>query len=157
MQTSTQPIPQTTFNSATDYLSWDHDQLDAALADVLQMVDDGEIERADAHFEAFARRLRRHIRLEEDILFPVFERATGMIAGPTQVMRAEHRQIEAALEEMSQALAGGSAGAFRAGHAALISVLGAHNQKEERILYPMTDEALSDLDRLALTRQLENG
>ena len=86
--------------------------------------------------------LRRHIGFEEEILFPGFEAGTGMSpqAGPTAVMRIEHREIERLLEAIRGALAGiADPLPLRT---ELHRVLAAHNMKEEQVLYPMTDRAL---------------
>lgn len=142
------------FSTVTEYLSWDHDRLDALLADVQRMVEDGELERADHTFAEFFEGLRRHIRIEEEVLFPEFEARTGVTQGPTRVMRHEHRQIEEALEAMREALDRADAAAFRAGDARLLEVLSPHNAKEERILYPTTDQHLTPEERRLLLERM---
>ena len=39
----------------------------------------------------------RHFEMEEAVLFPAFEEATGMTQGPTMVMHAEHVQMKGVL------------------------------------------------------------
>ena len=80
--------------------------------------------------------------------------SAGMKNGPTLVMRREHQMILAALTDMERAIEAGDAGRFRAAHAALVGCLGAHNEKEERVIYPMTDRALSPDERLDLLTRL---
>ena len=46
------------------------------------------------------RALERHIRLEEEIVFPLFEARSGIVDGPTAVMRDEHRCLRRALALM---------------------------------------------------------
>lgn len=144
----------TEFPSVTAYLSWDHDRLDALLVRVLDLVERGDFGEARTIYLTFQHGLTRHIRLEEEILFSEFERRTGMVAGPTQVMRMEHKSIENALSRMAAALEVRDKAAFEAGHADLLEVLGPHNEKEERILYPMTDRALDETERQRLTKKL---
>jgi iron-sulfur cluster repair protein YtfE (RIC family) len=101
--------------------------------------------------------LRRHIGLEEELLFPEFERLTGMSphAGPTAVMRHEHRQIEAVLLTLERTI--GTAGAEAdAARGELRRVLVDHNAKEEQVLYPTTDRLLGDADRRALVGRLRS-
>ena len=145
----------TSFESVTAYLSWDHDRLDALLESVRDRVARGEWGEARREYGEFDRGLDRHIRLEEGILFPAFEALTPTGAGPTAVMREEHRAIRAALDFMRAALARGDANSFHDGVAALLTVLPAHNVKEERVLYPATDRALSGPDRAALAARLQ--
>jgi uncharacterized protein (DUF2249 family)/hemerythrin-like domain-containing protein len=124
-------------------LSWDHDRLDALEAEAFQRRASGDFVSAGERYAAFAAGLRRHIGFEEQILFPAFENASGMTpaAGPTAVMRAEHREIESLLGEIEAAIAD-SASAVEELRSRLHAVLLEHNLKEEEILYPMSDHFL---------------
>src|SRR5262245_24577105 len=77
-------------------LSWDHARLDALEAAAFGARSEGDFPAAFDIYAEFALGLRRHIGFEEDLLFPAFESKTGMppTAGPTAVMRMEHREIE---------------------------------------------------------------
>jgi hemerythrin-like domain-containing protein len=66
----------------------------------------------------------------------------------------EHRHIEHALERMATALEASDRGGFATAYADLLEVLGPHNEKEEHILYPMTDRALDETERQRLTQKL---
>jgi regulator of cell morphogenesis and NO signaling len=82
--------------------------------------------------------LRRHIYLEETLLFPEL-RAAGFIA-PVFVMLREHGDMWPILDELEAAA--GSAGerdSMLALCARLAGQLEAHNLKEERILYPQAN------------------
>jgi len=74
-------------------------------------------------------------RWEEEILFPLFEKKTGMQFGPTYVMRNEHKEIAAHLESIHKKVQKADPSSDRE-EQKLLEVLGAHNQKEEAILYP---------------------
>jgi iron-sulfur cluster repair protein YtfE (RIC family) len=143
----------TTIESISAYLGWDHEQIDLIFEDARRMVDDGEAERAEDTFREGAERLGRHIRIEEEILFPLFAERTGLF-GPVHVMRGEHREIERVLGGLLAALAGGDLGRAAALHDTLREVIGVHNQKEERVLYPRTDEALSPGEREAVVARM---
>jgi len=143
--------------TVTGYLSWDHDRLDALLEQATTLVRAGDLVAALAKYTDFAHGLRRHIRLEEEVLFPAFEQATGMVQGPTTVMRMEHREILDTLSDMQLSLAGKDAAGFEAARNDLLAVLQNHNVKEERILYPGTDRALGIDQRTALVHKLEHG
>ncbi len=95
--------------------------------------------------------LLRHIRFEESVLFPEFERVSGTTAdrGPTAVMRVEHRTIEAVLADMRDAAARGVRPAGPTS-ADLRTLLHLHNVKEESVLYPMLDRALDRTESDAL-------
>lgn len=136
-------------------LSWDHDRLDALEQRAFALLADGDARGACAAWAEFAFGLKRHIRFEEDLLFPTFERSCGVPAshGPTAVMRLEHREIEALVDAIGEALAGGSGAA--SSRASLHDVLGQHNLKEEQVLYPATDQHLSAEERDALVARMQ--
>lgn len=142
-------------SSVMDYLSWDHDRLDALEKQAFAARGRGALEEADGIFRKFTRGLRRHIGLEEELLFPEFERLAGMTAdaGPTAVMRHEHRQIEGFLLTLERTIGvlGGEAEQTRE---SLHRVLLDHNVKEEEVLYPTTDRLLGDAERRALVERL---
>jgi iron-sulfur cluster repair protein YtfE (RIC family) len=144
----------TTFDTVSDYLSWDHDRLDALLQSVSNWVESADWAHARRAYAEFDRGLDRHIRLEEETLFPLFEARTGAV-GPTSVMREEHQLIRGALAVMGAAVGIADAAGFRSGLAALTSVLTAHNEKEERVLYPTTDRVLPEHERAALAARLQ--
>jgi hemerythrin-like domain-containing protein len=142
------------FNDVSAYFAWDHDRLDGILEDTDRMVADGELERADHTFAEFVDGLRRHIRLEEDVIFPIFSQRSGVAGGPIQVMRVEHAQVLRTLEDMRQALDRQDAARYRAGRAELGEVLPAHNAKEERVLYPLIDSLLQDGEAAVLVGRM---
>jgi hypothetical protein len=77
-----------------------------------------------------------------------------MIAGPTQVMRVEHRALEQAVGRMRVALAEDRWDAFAQGQATLMAVYGPHCAKEERLVYPLTDQSLPETERRDLAKKL---
>lgn len=78
----------------TELLMTDHARLDAILTEAGHLVIAGRFDEAGERFGEFTCGLRRHIAMEEGVLFPVFEAATGSrTGGPTEVMRQEHAAI----------------------------------------------------------------
>lgn len=118
---------------------------------------DGIAERAAACAEArdwaalaregdeFLRRLRQHIEVEEQVLFPAFEQRTGMsAAGPSVQMREEHVQMQPILAQMQEAVAARDGAGYLRAAKMLLEILVPHNQKEEQMMYPMLDEAMGE-------------
>jgi len=142
--------------SATRPLAVDHHRIDELLADAKRHLREGDLAAARESFAAFRSGLEHHIAVEEEVLFPAFERHTGIRdGGPTAVMRVEHAEMRRLLDEIAGALE--AAGAERTSPlASLTALLFAHNGKEERILYPMCDRALADdpATRAELARRL---
>jgi iron-sulfur cluster repair protein YtfE (RIC family) len=124
----------------SELLGADHGRLDFVLADVKRLLAAGQLALASTSFAAFRDDLERHIAAEEEVLFPAFERSSGLV-GPIHVMREEHLEIRQLMAEVAASLAGGAAGCRATPLAALTARIFAHNGKEERILYPAMDRA----------------
>lgn len=143
--------------SVTDYLAWDHDRLDALLESAMAAAKRAQWPVAQALVDDFSHGLNRHIQIEEDILFPAFEDATGMHqGGPTLVMRHEHVDIRQCLAGIMEGARACDYDAMERNRADLLGVLVPHNMKEESILYPATDRFHHDaaLESLVLRLML---
>lgn len=93
-------------------------------------------------FRQFRGELEAHFATEEQVLFPAFENASGMVAGPSQVMRFEHAQMRDLLGQMEQAATQQNLDQFSGSAETLLVLMQQHNMKEENILYPMCDARL---------------
>ena len=124
----------------------DHDRLDE-LFKTFQKLKRSDFAKAKEAFKAFKFGLQRHIVWEEGVLFPLWEEKTGMSeGGPTFVMRAEHRQIGQQLEAIHGKVADQNPDSDQE-EQALLDLLGSHNMKEERVLYPAIDQLTSAEER----------
>jgi iron-sulfur cluster repair protein YtfE (RIC family) len=135
-------------------MSVDHDRLDNKIKkySTEKLVD---IERAESIFLSFKSELERHIIWEEDILFPVFERKTGIKdGGPTSVMRIEHIEIKKYLQEIKRKLHVKKIQDPCKEEVAIFKVLESHNQKEENILYPGIDKLTSEQEKEQMIKQM---
>jgi iron-sulfur cluster repair protein YtfE (RIC family) len=136
-------------------LAWDHDRLEAIEDRAFRLYAAGDGVGARAAWAEFELGLRRHIRFEEDVLFPAFEGVTGMPpgAGPTLVMRMEHLRIGGLLEAIGAALHGAVRPFPCAPSCTRCSA--EHNEKEELVLYPMTDQSLGAAESDALVARIQ--
>jgi regulator of cell morphogenesis and NO signaling len=137
----------------TSYYEQDHRRLDEHFRE-FQRLKRTNFHEARLHFRKFKVGLERHIVWEEALLFPPFEEKTGMRQGPTTVMRMEHQQIKSLLEQVREKLRAGNPDTD-AEESALLQVLGAHNHKEEMILYPAIDQVLSEPERKEVFAAME--
>lgn len=101
----------------------------------------------------FTKELALHLEAEETILFPKFEQETGMIAGPTQVMRMEHEQMRALIKDLDNGIANQNKTDFLGFSETLMVLMQQHNMKEEMMLYPMTEQHLSNV--IEVSHQLQ--
>lgn len=133
-----------TMTTITQFLKADHHCCDAQLAAAETCVAEQRWSVALTAFLAFDTHMRRHLDLEESILFPAFEQTPGTPPGPTSMMRSEHQQIREIAAIMKDALMAQDADGFSAEADVLHILMGQHNMKEESVLYPMADRFLAD-------------
>jgi len=139
--------------SIRTFFQQDHAKLDD-LFGRFQTLKRSDYAAAKGRFIEFKFGLQRHIVWEEDLLFPPWEEATGLIeGGPTQVMRREHRQIADALEALHRKVQAADPDSDEE-ERALLALLSSHNRKEELILYPALDETLSEEERAGIFRAM---
>lgn len=137
------------------FFEQDHDRLDE-LFRTFQQLKRSDFAKAKDAFKEFKVGLQRHIVWEEDLLFPLWEEKTGMSeGGPTFVMRNEHRQIGQQLEAIHDKVAEQNPESDQE-EQALLNLLGSHNMKEERVLYPSIDQVTSVEERETVFLNMKN-
>jgi regulator of cell morphogenesis and NO signaling len=139
--------------SIAEYFEGDHDRLDQLYRDYLQLK---HIHFANARekFISFKHGLERHITWEEEILFPIFQRKTGIVEGPVAVMEDEHRQILHILDHLNLKLQNNDQSSNRFEHDLMV-LLGGHNIKEENVIYPVLDHLLTQNEKRSLVQQMK--
>lgn len=141
--------------SIQHFFQEDHERLDA-LFKTFQALKRSDYAKAKDSFIQFKFGLQRHIVWEEEILFPLWERQTGMAeVGPTMVMRAEHRQIGEYLEAIHQKVQQQDPQSDQE-EQRLLAVLTSHNKKEELVLYHTIDSILKEEDRASIYTAINN-
>jgi len=138
------PIPLRECAMLAKYLTDDHRDCDDQFARAEAAASDGDVAAARVAFAEFEANLAHHLEMEEGVLFPEFEQATGMHGvGPTAVMRMEHEQMRGLLAQMQGALASADLDTFLGAGETLNVLIQQHNMKEEHMLYPMAEQALA--------------
>ncbi len=142
--------------SVTEYFEGDHRRLDEIYDRFQNEYKAGQWDEAASDFRAFRLGLRRHIQAEEEILFPTFEEKTGMVdAGPTFVMRMEHKDIREFLDRVLEGAESKDEQKTKDASYHLTSLLADHNMKEEHILYPESDSFLNDAEREQVVKKAQ--
>lgn len=127
-----------------EWFTHDHRECDEAWAEVEAAVEAQDGAAAQAAWQAFSRRMHRHLSWEEDVLFPAVEAATGMSGmGPTAIMRSEHEQMRQVMVAGEDALVQGDLEALLDLGDTLMMLVQQHNVKEEGMLYPMAEQQLA--------------
>jgi regulator of cell morphogenesis and NO signaling len=132
--------------SINDFLTEDHDRLDGLL-ETFQEWRAKDSAKARDFLTQFTVGLQRHLRWEESILFPLFERKTGQ-SGLTNTLRGEHEEIREWLAALNQKVEQNDADCDHE-EKMLVEELGGHNAREEYALYPELDRLLTDEEKQA--------
>jgi uncharacterized protein (DUF2249 family)/hemerythrin-like domain-containing protein len=139
-----------------EFLGDDHHRLDAILRRAAISAHAGSFADARASFAEFRCGLERHIEMEEQILFPSFEKETGITGGPTVVMHLEHLEIRRLMNAIGASLQAEDLAGLLETIREFTTLLEEHNVKEENVLYPTVDRALgSDRERDAIVQCMQ--
>ncbi len=145
-------------DSLAKFIKEDHRHLDDFI-ERFRAAKGKNVEEAVGLFVNFKSEVEKHIKWEEEVLFPKFEEQTGLQhAGPTQVMRNEHRIIRELLGALSDAILHGKTRKDQLEESVienrLVELLRIHEQKEEEILYPWIDSQLPENQKAGLIAKM---
>jgi iron-sulfur cluster repair protein YtfE (RIC family) len=135
-------------------LEREHHQIDAGIEAFLEQLHGGRVEAEvlTATLDA----LRRHIYLEEQILFPPIR--DGGLVMPVLVMMREHGEIWRAMDALADMVTGGADGdKLRETCQQLLRQLATHNMKEEPVIYPHADTGLTPDQAVELANFITTG
>jgi iron-sulfur cluster repair protein YtfE (RIC family) len=131
-------------SGAATFFKSDHRACDDAWAALEEATGGPDRTRLLPLWKDFSLRMERHLAMEEEVLFPAFEKATGMHGtGPTEMMRHEHRQMRALLQDMARRAAADDFDGVLDQGDTLLMLVQQHNAKEEGMLYPMAEKVLA--------------
>lgn len=101
--------------------------------------------------------LRRHIYLEEEIVFPHLP--AGPLLMPLMVMHREHGELWRRMDDLAERLQepDSSSDELSSACGELLSLLERHNAKEEPIIYPHLDADLDEAERVRVRDLLSAG
>lgn len=122
----------------------------------------GNLSTAAALLESYEQRLRQHIRDEEDLLLPVYERAGRIPGGAVEFFTGEHRKMLEMLTRLRHDLSRIEAQPAPRDIIRLFddaakykSLVEHHDQREQNILYPALDRVTGETERTALLQQCD--
>jgi hemerythrin-like domain-containing protein len=130
-----------------------------------------DLELATGRLRIYERELRAHMRVEEELLMPVYERAGKIAGGPPEFFIGEHRRMLEFLARFAATLEGlkeGSGDPVRRvirlfdEEATFKSLCDHHDMREGSIFFPALDRVTGEAERrelvgrcLAANTQLE--
>lgn len=132
-------------STISSFLTTDHRACDEEFADMENAVASGDWDLSAEKLNKFITDLLHHFDMEEKVMFPTFEDVTGMIQGPTMIMRMEHDQMRQLLNALQEDLEKKDKNHFFGVSESLMMLMQQHNMKEEQMLYAMADVHLASL------------
>jgi hemerythrin-like domain-containing protein len=134
--------------SIKEYLTNDHRRCDDVFTKMEALASEKLLDAKETTKE-FVGDMERHFQREERVMFPEFEEKTGMLNGPTEMMRQEHAQMRNLMAQLLQAIDADDKEKFFGLSETLMILLQQHNMKEEQMLYTMAQQHLaSDAQRI---------
>ena len=112
---------------------------------------------AGQRLAGFGAHLRRYVRGEERVLFPVYARLPTVRPEPIARMRAEHGDLRAMVSSIAALIEQKDAPRGLVALGALDSVLVVHSLKEDWLVYPAVVDAVPTAEQDELVRALRDG
>jgi hemerythrin-like domain-containing protein len=94
-------------------------------------------------FTAFVRRLRAHMRIEEEMLYPVIDAFLADDRRVTASLRREHDAFRALVAEIEATLGRADRAGLAANLSELEAALRLHEAREEQLIYASVDRQLA--------------
>jgi hemerythrin-like domain-containing protein len=129
-------------NNIKEYLTNDHRRCDDVFAEMEEKAS-SSLSDAKELTQEFIADMEHHFQLEERVVFPEFEAKTGMLNGPTEMMRQEHSQMRNLMQQFLETIENDDKDKFFGLSETLMILLQQHNMKEEQMLYSMIQQHLS--------------
>jgi len=136
-----------------EFMTRDHRRCDVLMADAEAAVNDHDWGKAEQLTRKYVESMEHHFLMEEQVLFPAFEEQTGIVQGPTMIMKSEHRQMRGLMTQLLRAMERRDDREYLDTSETLLVMMQQHNMKEEGMLYPMSDEQLSGVDKIVAEMQ----
>ena len=143
-------------------LGRDHERLAALLTRIVEAARGPDRAAARPAFARFDLGWTRHVRVEEDLLFPAYDYRARLRYGPlTQVLRDQHGLCARVVGRMRDALAATRNGDPAVAEALIHLVsdlrltLDAHHEKEETSFLPACDEILAPEKRFQILTEMK--
>jgi hypothetical protein len=137
------------------YLRWDHLRLSLVFQRAIERARTGRWESARQAWDLYGEGLRRHLRLEEEFVFPVLERKYSNGAPRiTTPLRLQHHEILAMVAEIAEVVAAQDASRLVDLADELSALLIGHERLEEEGVYPQCDHLLTAEQRALMLAEI---
>jgi iron-sulfur cluster repair protein YtfE (RIC family) len=140
--------------SGTDnWLEHEHSQYEDLLCQCQDAVESEQWGTVDRLFEQLVSSLKRHMALEEEVLYPAYETTAHAPQGPTRALREEHDQLVRLVSDMARVIKSRGSEHVLECLVHLERQMIKHHEKEEDIFLPMASHIL-DAKRAEISRKI---
>ena len=140
--------------SGTDnWLEHEHSLYEDLLSQCQEAVENEQWGAVDRLFEQLVSSLKRHMALEEEVLYPAYESSAHAPQGPTRALREEHDQIVRLVSDMAPVIKSRGSEHTLECLVHLERQMIKHHEKEEDIFLPMASHIL-DAQRAEISRKI---
>lgn len=130
-------------NSTDNWLVHEHSLYEDLLTECHEAVENEDWEGVNLIFSQLVMHLKRHIALEEDVLYPAYESAPHAPQGPTTALREEHSKIIRLLQDIAPVIRTRDSEHLLECLVHLENQMIKHHEKEEDIFLPMASHILN--------------
>ena len=124
-------------NEAYEWLFHEHSGTEELLRECVEDAEMYSWDDCDTNFKALVEGLKEHIAMEEEVVFPAYERLTDLPQDPIKALRAEHDEIVRLLRDILIILKTRDADHIVESIQPLETVLTSHHEKEEDFFLPL--------------------
>lgn len=124
-------------NEAYDWLFHEHSTTEELLRECIEDAEMYSWDDCESNFNILVENLKIHIAMEEEVLFPAYERLTDLPQDPIKALRTEHDEIVRLLHDILIVLKTREADHIVASIQPLEAVLTSHHEKEEDFFLPL--------------------
>lgn len=139
-------------SSIHEYVDAQHELLDLGLSAIGRAARAHDLTGARLHLRRFRADLRRYVRGEERLLFPLYDHLPTTLAGATSRLHHEHAHLARMAARLDMLLARADQEAAVRGLGTLRSLLLVHHAKEDWVIYAR----LADLSSSELAARLRD-
>lgn len=142
-------------SNTDNWLSHDHSMYEELLSQAQDAVDVEDWEAAANVFAELVWHLKSHMAMEEEVLYPAFDRQVNISDNPTEALIEEHDSIVRTLTDLSALLKSKDPDHILDCLARLQELMLKHHEKEEDIFLPMASLLMQGLEQ-ELSQMLKN-
>ena len=139
--------------STENWLIHEHSLYENLLSQCTEAIEIEDWGTADLLFKRMVTHLKRHMALEEEVLYPAYEAETHAPQGPTGALREEHDHIVRLIMDMSRVIKTRNSDYVLECLVHLEKQMIKHHEKEEDLFLPMASHILN-ANREDISRQL---